>query len=101
MANHHSNHLWFCKPILIYLWEMMYLVLVFNIIRYLILLHILSNFSECENARYLVSSFFLIYWSTLPKIIGKGFAPCGVFSGTSLVKYFHVIFYPIKYQEQN
>lgn len=49
-------------------------ILLFNKITCLILSNIVSNFLERNNARFLVLSFFLIYPSTLLKIIHKGFS---------------------------
>ena len=69
--------------IFIYLSEQMSEILLFNIISYLILSKILSHFSsECSNIRHLVLSYFLVYSSTLPKIIHKILAPYRVLYAT-------------------
>ena len=57
--------------------------------RYLILWKILYS-SEWNNARYLVLTYFLIYPSTLLKVICQGFSLYGMFYGVLYATYIKI-----------
>ena len=86
------------ESILIFLlWEQMDEILLFNVIRYLILLNVFFNFSEWTNVRY-----FLIYPSTLSKKCVEVLHRMEFCIQRHKLTKFHVIFRPIKYyQDQN